>query len=180
MSALAPSVGMGAGHSDLGAHEWTLLCAGSRPRCALLLGSISCLSSACSAAGLLHASPAQPGSGAALQSRPYDLGPDGLTRAADGLWVRTQAHVPGLFPRRQLDVGTLLVLRLRRLPCYRDLHVPRTGDDVRLPVGAQVNLKERDGFVIAPFTVRTVAAHRCLAAVCLVSSALAQCAALRC
>ena len=51
---------------------------------------------------------------------------------------------------------------------------------MRPPFCAQVNLKERDGFVIAPFTVRTVAAHRCLAAICLVPRSLAQHAALRC
>ena len=28
-------------------------------------------------------------------------------------------------------------------------------------VSAQVNLKERDGFVIAPFTVRSSVAYRC-------------------
>lgn len=91
-----------------------------------------------------------------------------------------QAHIPGLFPRRELDMGALLILTLRRLPCISELHVPRAGSDTRPPMRAQVNLKERDGFVIAPFTVRTVPAHQGLVAICVAAHSLVQYAALWC
>ena len=91
----------------------------------------------------------------------YQASPD------EGLRAWSQAHVPGHFPCCQLDVGALLALRLRHLPCSFLLYLLRTWADTRPPMHAQVNLKERDGFVIAPFTVWPNVAQRCSAVPCL-------------
>ena len=75
--------------------------------------------SACSVGRLLPVLLAQHSSGAALYLVTCGPGQGGLTCTAEGLGVWPQAHVPGLFPRCQLDVGALLAVRLRNLPPFQ-------------------------------------------------------------